>query len=79
MEYPEYFVLATTTMRKLKSSMVNDQIKQQGDTKLMIHSIPDIIQYRSQTQELYPDDLIFTGTPSGIGPLMAGNTVQKNQ
>tara|TARA_B100001250_G_C19763064_1_gene773411 strand:+ start:1030 stop:1638 length:609 start_codon:yes stop_codon:yes gene_type:complete len=51
---------------------VNGQIKQKGNSKNMIHSIDDIISYVSQYITLKKGDIIFTGTPSGVGK------VQKN-
>ena len=46
---------------------VNGEIKQTGNTREMIHSIPDLIAYVTQTLTLRPGDLIATGTPSGVG------------
>ena len=46
---------------------VNGQVRQTGNTGEMIHSIPDLIAYVTQTLTLRPGDLIATGTPSGVG------------
>ena len=46
---------------------VNGGIKQTGNTGDMIHSIPDLVAYVTQTLTLRPGDLIATGTPSGVG------------
>jgi 2-keto-4-pentenoate hydratase/2-oxohepta-3-ene-1,7-dioic acid hydratase in catechol pathway len=48
---------------------INDKIVQQGNTSDMIFNINDIIEYVSQFFTLKTGDLIFTGTPSGVGPL----------
>ena len=42
----------------------------------MIHSVPDLIAYASSVFTLLPGDLILTGTPAGIGPFEAGDTVE---
>ncbi|UNK47118.1 fumarylacetoacetate hydrolase family protein [Arthrobacter sulfonylureivorans] len=46
---------------------VNDVIKQDGCTDDLIFSIPELIAYLSEMLPLMPGDVIFTGTPSGIG------------
>lgn len=55
---------------------VNGEIKQQGSTGQMIFSIPRLIAYLSQQIALEPGDVIATGTPPGVGPLHAGDTVE---
>ena len=54
---------------------VNGDLRQEGSTADMIFSVPEIIQYLSRVWELAPGDLIFTGTPAGVGPLHAGDAV----
>ena len=39
-------------------------------------SIPTLISFASHIMTLYPGDVISTGTPSGVGPLLAGQTVE---
>ena len=46
---------------------VNEEKRQEGTTKDMIFSIPQIISFLSTVWKLMPGDLIYTGTPSGIG------------
>jgi 2-keto-4-pentenoate hydratase/2-oxohepta-3-ene-1,7-dioic acid hydratase in catechol pathway len=48
---------------------INGNVVQQGNTSDMIFSIDDIIEYVSQYFTLKTGDLIFTGTPAGVGPL----------
>ncbi len=48
---------------------INDRIVQQGNTSDMIFSINEIIAYISKFFTLKTGDLIFTGTPAGVGPL----------
>jgi 2-keto-4-pentenoate hydratase/2-oxohepta-3-ene-1,7-dioic acid hydratase in catechol pathway len=42
----------------------------------MIHSVADIIAYASAAFTLLPGDVILTGTPAGVGPFTAGQTVE---
>lgn len=55
---------------------VNDQLRQEGNTSDMIFSIPYLISYLSKFFTLEPGDLILTGTPSGVGPVAKGDTIQ---
>ena len=63
------------------SSMVvetylNDKLKQRGDTSDLIYSIPEIINFISNVMTLLPGDIIATGTPSGVGPMYPGDTIE---
>jgi 2-keto-4-pentenoate hydratase/2-oxohepta-3-ene-1,7-dioic acid hydratase in catechol pathway len=42
----------------------------------MIHSVADIIAYASAVFTLLPGDVILTGTPAGVGPIVSGDTVE---
>jgi len=55
---------------------VNGNIRQQGNTKDMIFEIPYLISYISQFFTLEPNDIILTGTPSGVGPVKDGDTIE---
>lgn len=55
---------------------VNGAIKQQGDIAQMIWSIPEVIASLSKYVHLAPGDLIFTGTPAGVGPVNKGDRVE---
>lgn len=55
---------------------VDDEIKQDSNTRNMIFSPYEIVSYISQSMTLYPGDLIATGTPPGVGPMDAGSTVE---
>lgn len=55
---------------------VNGQVKQQGNTRDFIFSLDVVIRYIAQVMTLLPGDLIATGTPSGVGPLIAGDKVE---
>lgn len=52
---------------------INGQLKQQGNTSLMLFPFDYIIAYLSKFFTLKIGDLIFTGTPSGVGPVVAGD------
>ncbi len=51
----------------------NGRIKQDSTTAQLIFSVADLIEYMSNIMTLLPGDIISTGTPSGIGPLTAGD------
>lgn len=57
------------------SLAVNGLIRQQGNTRQMIWPVPVLLAELSRYFELKPGDLIFTGTPAGVGPLQPGDTV----
>lgn len=46
---------------------VNGEVVQDGDTAMLIHSVPRLVSALSRVCTLYPGDLIFTGTPGGLG------------
>ena len=55
---------------------LNGEIKQRGNTNDLIYSIPELINFISNVMTLLPGDIIATGTPSGIGPMYPGDTVE---
>ncbi|HTD75624.1 MAG TPA: fumarylacetoacetate hydrolase family protein, partial [Steroidobacteraceae bacterium] len=58
------------------SLTVDGEVRQQGDLRDMIWSVAEIIAALSSYVELAPGDLIFTGTPAGVGPIERGQTVR---
>jgi fumarylpyruvate hydrolase len=54
---------------------VNGGVKQEGDISDLIWSVPEVIATISRSMELKAGDLIFTGTPAGVGPIVAGDVV----
>jgi fumarylpyruvate hydrolase len=54
---------------------VNGQTRQQGDLNELIWPVADIISHVSQAVALQPGDLIYTGTPAGVGALQPGDRV----
>lgn len=57
------------------SCHVNGDLRQHGHTKDMLFSVARQIHLLSQTWALLPGDVIFTGTPEGVGPVRAGDRV----
>lgn len=55
---------------------LNDELRQQGDLNEMIWSVPEIIAELSTLFELRPGDLIFTGTPAGVGAVQPGDRLE---
>ena len=55
---------------------LNGKLKQRGRTSDLIYSIPEIINFISHVMTLLPGDIIATGTPSGVGPMYSGDTVE---
>lgn len=54
---------------------VNDELRQDASTSLMIHRIPEMVSYMSGIFTLEAGDIILTGTPAGVGPLFSGDRV----
>jgi fumarylpyruvate hydrolase len=57
------------------SLQVNGTQRQNSDISQMIWSVPEIISELSSLFELHAGDIIFTGTPSGVGPVLPGDTL----
>jgi 2-keto-4-pentenoate hydratase/2-oxohepta-3-ene-1,7-dioic acid hydratase in catechol pathway len=55
---------------------VNGDVRQSGNTQDFIFPLDVIIRYISQIMTLEPGDLIATGTPKGVGPVLAGDTIE---
>jgi len=58
------------------TTRVNGEVRQQGPVSDMIHGIGALVAYASAVFTLLPGDLILTGTPAGVGPFGAGDTVE---
>lgn len=54
---------------------VNGEVRQRGDLADMIWDVPHILHFLSQYYELLPGDLIFTGTPAGVGAVRVGDVL----
>jgi len=55
---------------------VNGDVRQSGNTRDFIFPLDLIIRYISQVMTLEPGDLIATGTPQGVGPVLAGDCIE---
>lgn len=55
---------------------VNGELRQDGDLGQLIWSVPEIIQQLSSLFRLEPGDLIYTGTPAGVGPVVVGDVLE---
>jgi fumarylpyruvate hydrolase len=55
---------------------VNGQLRQQADLSELIWSVPEVIAELSTFFELQPGDLIYTGTPAGVGALKKGDRIE---
>jgi 2-keto-4-pentenoate hydratase/2-oxohepta-3-ene-1,7-dioic acid hydratase in catechol pathway len=54
---------------------LDGELRQDGNTKDLIFTIPEIVAYISSYTTLLPGDVILTGTPSGVGPMLPGQVV----
>lgn len=54
----------------------NDALKQNGNTSMMLYPIAEIVSYLSQVYGLSEGDLIYTGTPEGVGKLATGDVLK---
>lgn len=57
------------------TSTLNGDLRQQGNSSDMIFSVAALIAHISAFTPLVPGDVIYTGTPEGVGPLKAGDTI----
>lgn len=71
-----YVVTGLDPLDLALETRVNGQVRQKGRTSGMAFSVPFLLRYISRMMTLLPGDLIATGTPSGVGPLLEGDTVE---
>lgn len=55
---------------------VNGETRQSSDIGLLIHPVSALVAHLSRFYHLQPGDLIFTGTPEGVGPVVAGDRIE---
>src|SRR5689334_3543780 len=53
---------------------VNEEVRQLGRTKDMVFDVPTLVSYVSHVMTLLPGDVVLTGTPAGVSPIVAGDT-----
>jgi 2-keto-4-pentenoate hydratase/2-oxohepta-3-ene-1,7-dioic acid hydratase in catechol pathway len=57
------------------TTTVNGAVKQDSRTSLLIHDIAAMVTYVTAVMTMLPGDVLLTGTPAGVGPLVAGDSV----
>ena len=57
------------------SLKVNGETRQNSRTSRMVFNVPKLIEYATGMYTLYPGDLIFSGTPEGVGPVQPGDVI----
>jgi 2-keto-4-pentenoate hydratase/2-oxohepta-3-ene-1,7-dioic acid hydratase in catechol pathway len=71
------FVYADVDVRDLPVELrQNGEVRQKARTSQMIYSVAEIVSFASQSLTLIPGDVILTGTPSGVGPIRAGDELE---
>ena len=60
----------------LVETRVNGALRQSGNTSLMIYPVAFLVRWISRMMTLLPGDVIATGTPAGVGPLVSGDTAE---
>jgi 2-keto-4-pentenoate hydratase/2-oxohepta-3-ene-1,7-dioic acid hydratase in catechol pathway len=55
---------------------VSNELRQKATTRDLIWSVARLVSYASSVATLYPGDVITTGTPAGVGPITAGDTIR---
>jgi 2-keto-4-pentenoate hydratase/2-oxohepta-3-ene-1,7-dioic acid hydratase in catechol pathway len=71
------FIVANLDASSLDiQTRLNGKIAQHGNTKMMMRSPAEVVSFISRVMTLYPGDIISTGTPKGIGPIVAGDLVE---
>lgn len=55
---------------------INDEVRQDSNTSDLLFDVPTLIAYLSQSITLEPGDVIITGTPAGIGPVVPGDVME---
>ena len=56
-------------------SEVDGEVKQDGRTSDLVHTVPELVEFVSGVMTLLPGDIILTGTPEGVGPIGDGQQV----
>ncbi len=58
------------------SCRVNDDIRQEGSTADLVFGVGELISFITRVMTLLPGDVVLTGTPAGVGPIVAGDRVE---
>ena len=57
-------------------SRLNGELRQSAKTDMLIHSIDRLITYITACMTLLPGDIVATGTPEGVGPMLIGDVIE---
>jgi 2,4-didehydro-3-deoxy-L-rhamnonate hydrolase len=57
---------------------VNGEPRQAANTRDLIISVPDLIEFATSFYTLLPGDVLLTGTPDGVGPIQPGDSIQSS-
>jgi 2-keto-4-pentenoate hydratase/2-oxohepta-3-ene-1,7-dioic acid hydratase in catechol pathway len=60
------------------SCYVNGEMRQMASTRDMVFNVRQLVAYISSVMTIMPGDLLFTGTPAGVGPILPGDVVEVN-
>jgi 2-keto-4-pentenoate hydratase/2-oxohepta-3-ene-1,7-dioic acid hydratase in catechol pathway len=58
------------------SLTVNGEVRQKSNTRHLVYDVARLIEYASSFYTLHPGDVIYTGTPSGVAPVKAGDVMR---
>ncbi|HXM73685.1 MAG TPA: fumarylacetoacetate hydrolase family protein [Chthoniobacterales bacterium] len=71
------FVYSDVDVRDLALELrQNGEVRQRARTSQMIYSVAEVVSFASRSLTLLPGDVILTGTPSGVGPIRAGDELE---
>ena len=65
----------TSTRPTCRCGPADGTLEQDGKTGLMIFDVPTVISYITSFMTLLPGEVVLTGTPAGVGPMVAGDDV----
>jgi len=54
---------------------VNDEVRQKSNTRYLVYDVARLVEFASSFYTLEPGDIIYTGTPAGVGPVKAGDRI----
>ncbi len=57
------------------TTRLNDEVRQESRTSLLLHDVASLVAFVSQVMTLIPGDVLLTGTPAGVGPMVKGDEV----
>lgn len=58
------------------TTRLNGEVRQSGRTSQLIHPVPELIAFITASMTLEPGDVVATGTPAGVGPMVPGDRVE---